>query len=138
MTIVAMVEMIYGSQLCGTPLAEYLHKFPTISQSFLVQSKPNLQILFLIPKYTFLTKKKRAQKKVVAAAKRCGKVVVAATSSKSASEKAVDKVANGIGDIQISDWGYYRLFDVGGGGRMAVVEGRKERERWWKVEDNEK
>jgi hypothetical protein len=37
-------------------------------------------------------------------------------------EEEVDKFANGIG----------------GGGRMAVVEGRKEREGWWKVEDNEK
>lgn len=43
------------------------------------------------------SKKKAAQKKAAAAAKRGGKV--AAVSSK----KAVDSVANGIGDIQISD-----------------------------------
>ncbi|CAI8592408.1 unnamed protein product [Vicia faba] len=46
------------------------------------------------------SKKKAAQKKAAAAAKRGGKV---AASSKTASEKAVDSVANGIGDIQISD-----------------------------------
>ncbi|CAK8536193.1 unnamed protein product [Lathyrus sativus] len=49
------------------------------------------------------SKKKAAQKKAAAAAKRGGKVAVAAASSKTASEKAVDSVANGIGDIQISD-----------------------------------
>jgi hypothetical protein len=34
-----------------------------------------------------------------------------------------------LGDIHISDWGYYRLFDVGGGGEKGerrVVEGVKE------------
>ncbi|KAE9587961.1 hypothetical protein Lal_00003339 [Lupinus albus] len=45
------------------------------------------------------SKKKAAQKKAAAAAKRGGKA--AAASSKAASE--VDKIANGIGDIQISD-----------------------------------
>lgn len=48
------------------------------------------------------SKKKAAQKKAAAAAKRGGKVAATA-SSKKASEKAVDSVANGIGDIQISD-----------------------------------
>lgn len=47
------------------------------------------------------SKKKAAQKKAAAAAKRGGKA--AAASSKTASDKAVDSVANGIGDIQISD-----------------------------------
>jgi len=45
------------------------------------------------------SKKKAAQKKAAAAAKRGGKVAATAASSK----KAVDSVANGIGDIQISD-----------------------------------
>ncbi|WJX69499.1 ATP-binding cassette sub- F member 1, variant 2 [Trifolium repens] len=49
------------------------------------------------------SKKKAAQKKAAAAAKRGGKVPSSAASSKIASEKAVDSVANGIGDIQISD-----------------------------------
>ncbi|XP_061356927.1 ABC transporter F family member 1-like [Gastrolobium bilobum] len=55
------------------------------------------------------SKKKAAQKKAAAAAKRGGKVPAAvaaaatAASSKTASEKAADKLANGIGDIQISD-----------------------------------
>lgn len=46
------------------------------------------------------SKKKAAQKKAAAAAKRGGKV---AASAKTASMKAVESVANGIGDIQISD-----------------------------------
>lgn len=49
------------------------------------------------------SKKKAAQKKAAAAAKRGGKSVAAAASSKTASENAADTVANGIGDIQISD-----------------------------------
>lgn len=52
------------------------------------------------------SKKKAAQKKAAAAAKRGGKAAAAATSSKAAAaeaQKAVDKVANGIGEIQISD-----------------------------------
>ncbi|KAK2370885.1 ABC transporter F family member [Trifolium repens] len=49
------------------------------------------------------SKKKAAQKKAAAAAKRGSKVPASAASSKIASEKAVDSVANGIGDIQISD-----------------------------------
>ena len=50
------------------------------------------------------SKKKAAQKKAAAAAKRGGKAAAAAASSKaSASEKAADKLADGIGDIQISD-----------------------------------
>jgi len=49
------------------------------------------------------SKKKAAQKKAAAAAKRGGKVAAIAASSKKASEKVVDSVANGIGDIQISD-----------------------------------
>lgn len=52
------------------------------------------------------SKKKAAQKKAAAAAKRGGKSVaaaVAAATSKTASEKAADNLANGIGDIQISD-----------------------------------
>lgn len=44
------------------------------------------------------SKKKAAQKKAAAAAKRGGKVATAASS-----KKALDSVANGIGDIQISD-----------------------------------
>ncbi|RDX63035.1 ABC transporter F family member 1, partial [Mucuna pruriens] len=47
------------------------------------------------------SKKKAAQKKAAAAAKRGGKAAVA--SSKTTSEKAADKLADGIGDIQISD-----------------------------------
>ncbi|MCH86458.1 ABC transporter F family member 1-like [Trifolium medium] len=46
------------------------------------------------------SKKKAAQKKAAAAAKRGAKVPA---SSKTASEKAVDSVSNGIGEIQISD-----------------------------------
>ncbi|MCI34324.1 ABC transporter F family member, partial [Trifolium medium] len=49
------------------------------------------------------SKKKAAQKKAASAAKRGAKVPASAASSKNASEKAVDSVANGIGDIQISD-----------------------------------
>lgn len=53
------------------------------------------------------SKKKAAQKKAAAAAKRGGKAAAAAASSKAvtvaSSEKAVEKLANGIGDIQISD-----------------------------------
>nr|KYP51785.1 ABC transporter F family member 1 [Cajanus cajan] len=51
------------------------------------------------------SKKKAAQKKAAAAAKRGGKAAAAAASSKttSSSEKAADKLADGIGDIQISD-----------------------------------
>lgn len=49
------------------------------------------------------SKKKAAQKKAAAAAKRGGKAAAAAASSKTASDKAADKLANGIGDIQISD-----------------------------------
>ncbi|XP_027340761.1 ABC transporter F family member 1 [Abrus precatorius] len=49
------------------------------------------------------SKKKAAQKKAAAAAKRGGKAAAAAASSKTTSEKAADKLADGIGDIQISD-----------------------------------
>ena len=50
------------------------------------------------------SKKKAAQKKAAAAAKRGGKAAAAAASSKAAAaEKAADKLANGIGEIQISD-----------------------------------
>lgn len=45
------------------------------------------------------SKKKAAQKKAAAAAKRGGKAAAVAASSKA----AVDKAANGIADIQISD-----------------------------------
>ncbi|XP_047175179.1 ABC transporter F family member 1-like [Vigna umbellata] len=48
------------------------------------------------------SKKKAAQKKAAAAAKRGGKAV-AASSKTSTSEKPADKLADGIGDIQISD-----------------------------------
>ncbi|KAJ0020697.1 hypothetical protein Pint_32082 [Pistacia integerrima] len=50
------------------------------------------------------SKKKAAQKKAAAAAKRGGKAAAAAASSKAAeAQNGVDKVANGIGAIQISD-----------------------------------
>lgn len=50
------------------------------------------------------SKKKAAQKKAAAAAKRGGKAATAAASSKAAaSDKAADKLANGIADMQISD-----------------------------------
>lgn len=50
------------------------------------------------------SKKKAAQKKAAAAAKRGGKAVAtAAASSKTPSDKAADELANGIGDIRISD-----------------------------------
>jgi len=77
------------------------------------------------------SRKKAAHNKVGATAEKGGKVAATATSSKSASEKAVDSVANGIGDIQIYDLGYYRLFDVGGGGGTGedVGGGGEERER---------
>ncbi|BAT92001.1 hypothetical protein LR48_Vigan05g176300 [Vigna angularis] len=48
------------------------------------------------------SKKKAAQKKAAAAAKRGGKAVTA-SSKTSTSEKPADKLADGIGDIQISD-----------------------------------
>ena len=48
------------------------------------------------------SKKKAAQKKAAAAAKRGGKAA-AASSKTTSSEKAADKLANGIGEIQISD-----------------------------------
>ncbi|CAJ1955889.1 unnamed protein product, partial [Sphenostylis stenocarpa] len=48
------------------------------------------------------SKKKAAQKKAAAAAKRGGKAV-AASSKMTSSEKAADNLANGIGEIQISD-----------------------------------
>ncbi|KAI4334350.1 hypothetical protein L6164_019052 [Bauhinia variegata] len=51
------------------------------------------------------SKKKAAQKKAAAAAKRGGKAAAAAAASSKAAEaqKTADKLANGIGDIQISD-----------------------------------
>ncbi|XP_054815563.1 ABC transporter F family member 1 [Prosopis cineraria] len=51
------------------------------------------------------SKKKAAQKKAAAAAKRGGKAAAAASSKGAASEaqKAADKLANGVGEIQISD-----------------------------------
>lgn len=52
------------------------------------------------------SKKKAAQKKAAAAAKRGGKAAAAAASSKAAETQnvgGVDKVADGIGAIQISD-----------------------------------
>ncbi|KAI4322305.1 hypothetical protein L6164_022013 [Bauhinia variegata] len=51
------------------------------------------------------SKKKAAQKKAAAAAKRGGKAAAAAAASSKAAEaqKAADKLANGIGEIQISD-----------------------------------
>ncbi|KAI9077133.1 hypothetical protein K1719_040955 [Acacia pycnantha] len=52
------------------------------------------------------SKKKAAQKKAAAAAKRGGKAAAAAASSKAAAseaQKAADKLANGVGEIQISD-----------------------------------
>lgn len=52
------------------------------------------------------SKKKAAQKKAAAAAKRGGKAAAAAAASSKAaaeSQKAADKLANGIGDIHISD-----------------------------------
>jgi len=48
------------------------------------------------------SKKKAAQKKAAAAAKRGGKAV-AASSKTSTSEKPADKLADGIGEIYISD-----------------------------------
>lgn len=50
------------------------------------------------------SKKKAAQKKAAAAAKRGGKAAAAASSKATAeSQKAADKITNGIGSIQISD-----------------------------------
>ena len=51
------------------------------------------------------SKKKAAQKKAAAAAKRGGKAAASskASASASASEKAADQLANGVGDIAISD-----------------------------------
>lgn len=50
------------------------------------------------------SKKKAAQKKAAAAAKRGGKAPAAASAKAIAeSQKTADKLANGIGDIQISD-----------------------------------
>lgn len=54
------------------------------------------------------TKKKAAQKKAAAAAKRGGKAAAAASSKKAAaaaseSQNGADKLANGVGAIQISD-----------------------------------
>ncbi|KAK4286420.1 hypothetical protein QN277_002978 [Acacia crassicarpa] len=52
------------------------------------------------------SKKKAAQKKAAAAAKRGGKAAATAASSKAAASevhKAADKLANGVGEIQISD-----------------------------------
>ena len=48
------------------------------------------------------SKKKAAQKKAAAAAKRGGKAA-AASSKTSSSEKPADKLAYGIGELQISD-----------------------------------
>lgn len=54
------------------------------------------------------SKKKAAQKKAAAAAKRGGKAAAAAASSKAAgaaaeSQNGADKLANGVGALQISD-----------------------------------
>ncbi|OIW15781.1 hypothetical protein TanjilG_04316 [Lupinus angustifolius] len=49
------------------------------------------------------SKKKAAQKKAAAAAKRGGKAAAAAAAASSKAASEVDKIANGIGDIQISD-----------------------------------
>lgn len=55
------------------------------------------------------SKKRGAQKKAAAAAKRGGKAAAAATSSKTAAaasaaeNSSVDNLANGVGELQISD-----------------------------------
>lgn len=49
------------------------------------------------------SKKKAAQKKAAAAAKRGGKAVAAASSKAATNGSSVDKVANGVGDLHISD-----------------------------------
>ncbi|WVZ01051.1 hypothetical protein V8G54_027120 [Vigna mungo] len=89
----------------SSPAHEALNPKPSLHQKFTLSQytiNPTEDFGSIVFWLFHQSKKKAAQKKAAAAAKRGGKAL-AASSKTSTSEKPADKLADGIGEIQISD-----------------------------------